>query len=171
MCDLSIRECVSELDMCPCCRYAMPVGSVISVRGLCWSPLSCVFPHGSLPRWLATVAAIPVYPVTGAYASSGAYREREGRCALPRPRLRAEGDCTPVLRPSRIGEWGFTSERWGRSVDMRKLIGMTLSPPERAGPCFFEAVACWCVRGAHPVRKPVCRELGLVVRHIQVTFK
>ena len=29
MCDLSIRECVSELDMlCPCCRCAMTAGSM-----------------------------------------------------------------------------------------------------------------------------------------------
>ena len=27
---------------------------------------------------------------------------------------------------------------------------------------------CWCVRGAHPVRKPVCRELGLFLGHGQV---
>ena len=68
------------------------------------------FHYGSLPRWLATVGAILVYPVAGAYASSGAYREGEGRCALPRPSLRAEGLCTG-LRPSWIGERGCTTER------------------------------------------------------------
>ena len=67
--------------------------------------------YGSLPRWLATVAAIPVYPVAGAYASSGAYREGAGRWALPRPSLRAEGGCAPVLRPNWIGERGCTTER------------------------------------------------------------
>ena len=43
MCDLSIPECVSELDMCPCCRCAMTAGSVVRVRGPCGAPLSCVF--------------------------------------------------------------------------------------------------------------------------------
>ena len=33
MCDLSIRECVSELDMCPCCRCTMTAGSVVRGRG------------------------------------------------------------------------------------------------------------------------------------------
>ena len=73
------------------------------------------FHYGSLPRWLATVAVILVYPAAGANASSGAYREGKGRCALPRPSLRAEGGCAPVLRPSwvcegvvlRIGEGGL----------------------------------------------------------------
>ena len=69
------------------------------------------FDYGSLHRWLATVAAILVYPVAGAYASSGAYREGERRCALPRPSLRAEGGCVPVLRPNWIDERGCTTER------------------------------------------------------------
>ena len=69
------------------------------------------FHYGSLPQWLATVAAILKYLVAGAYASSGAYREGEGGCALPRPRLRVEGGCAPVLRPSWIGERGCTTER------------------------------------------------------------
>ena len=43
MCDLSIRECVSEFDMYPCCGCAMTAGSVVRVRGPCWAPLSCVF--------------------------------------------------------------------------------------------------------------------------------
>ena len=91
------------------------------------------FHYGSLPRWLATVAATPVYPVAGKYASSSAYREGEGWCALPRLSLHAEGGCASVLRPSWIGEWGCTTERWGRSVAMWKLIGMNYSRPERAG--------------------------------------
>ena len=69
------------------------------------------FHYGNLPRWPATVAAILVYPVAGAYASSGAYREGEGRCALPRSSLRAEGGWAPVLHPSWIGERGCTTER------------------------------------------------------------
>ena len=85
-------------------------------RGTCsgsvLSALFVRFHYGSLPRWLATVAATPVYPVAGAYAPSGAYREGDGRCALPRPSLRAEGGCPPVLRPSWIGEWGCITERW-----------------------------------------------------------
>ena len=28
---------------------------------------------------------------------------------------------------------------------------------------FLRGDRCWCVRGVHPVRKPVCRELGLVL--------
>ena len=111
MCDLPIRECFSEVDMCPYCRCAMTAGSVVRVRGPCWPPLFVRFDYGSLPRWLATVAAILVYPVAGAYASSGAYREGEGRCALPRPGLRAEGGCALVLRPSWICERGCTTER------------------------------------------------------------
>ena len=43
MCDLSIHECRSELDMCPCCRRALTAGSVVRVRSPCWSPLSCIF--------------------------------------------------------------------------------------------------------------------------------
>ena len=74
------------------------------------------FHYNGLPRWFATVEATPVYPVAGAYASSRAYGEGEGRCALPRSSLRAEGGCAPVLRPSWIGEWGCTTERWGRFV-------------------------------------------------------
>ena len=35
------------------------------------------------------------------------------------------------------------------------------------GPC-FRGDRFWCVRGAHPVRKPVRRELGLVLGHGQV---
>ena len=58
------------------------------------------FHYDSLPRWLATVAATPVYPVAGAYAPSGAYREGDGRCALPRPSLRAEGGCPPASAPA-----------------------------------------------------------------------
>ena len=37
--DLPIRECVSELDMYPCCRCALTVGGVVRGRGPCWSPL------------------------------------------------------------------------------------------------------------------------------------
>ena len=111
VCDVPIRECVSELDMCSCCRCAMTAGSVVRVRGPCWAPLFVRFHYGSLPRWLATVAAILVYPVAGAYASSGAYREGGGRCALRRPSLRADGGCAPVLRPSWTGERGCTTER------------------------------------------------------------
>ena len=33
MCNLSIRECVSELDVCSCCRCTMTAGSVVCVRG------------------------------------------------------------------------------------------------------------------------------------------
>ena len=58
------------------------------------------FHYGSLLRWLATVAVILARSLAGAYASSGASREGEGRRALPRPSLRAEGGCAPVLRPS-----------------------------------------------------------------------
>ena len=39
VCDLPIRECNSELDMYPCCRYALTVGGVVRVRSPCWSPL------------------------------------------------------------------------------------------------------------------------------------
>ena len=69
------------------------------------APFVC-FHQGSLPRLLATVAAILVYPVAGAYALLDAYREGEGRCTLPHPSLRAEGGCAPVLRLSWIGEKG-----------------------------------------------------------------
>ena len=33
---------------------------------------------------------------------------------------------------------------------------------------FLRSGRCWCVRGAHPVRKPVRRELGLVLGHAHV---
>ena len=33
---------------------------------------------------------------------------------------------------------------------------------------FLRGSRCWCVRGANPVRKPVYRELGLVLGHGQV---
>ena len=72
------------------------------------APFVC-FHYCSLPRLLATVAAILVYPVAGAYALLGAYREEEGRCTLPHPSLRAEGGCAPVLRLSWIGERGCTT--------------------------------------------------------------
>ena len=35
MCDLSIRECVLELGMCPCRRCAMTAGSVVRVLDPC----------------------------------------------------------------------------------------------------------------------------------------
>ena len=72
------------------------------------APFVC-FHYGSLPRLLATVAAILVYPVAGAYTLLGAYREGEGRCTLPHPSLRAEGGCAPVLRLSCIDERGCTT--------------------------------------------------------------
>ena len=86
--DLSIRKCVSELDLCPCCHGAMTAGSVVRVWGPCRSLLSCLFffmdHYDSLLRWSATVAITLVMDRYGsdylcmagkrASASSGAYR-------------------------------------------------------------------------------------------------
>ena len=91
MCDLSIRECVSGLYMCPSCRCAMTAGSVVRVRGPCWSPLSCVFTtvaylDGSLRYRL------PLYSRQRGHTHRQVSIERgERRCALPRPSLRVEG--------------------------------------------------------------------------------
>ena len=33
---------------------------------------------------------------------------------------------------------------------------------------FLRGGRCWCVRGAHPVRKPIRREFGLVLGHSHI---
>ena len=102
VCDLSIRECVSELGMYPCCRWALTVGGVVRVRGPCWSP---PFVH-----MLLLYHYYYFYILMGRYgrvyrlwasASSGAYRrvmQVAGPCDVYRtvfwPTLRSLNVCT-----------------------------------------------------------------------------
>ena len=88
VCDISIRECVSELDMCLCCRCTMTTGSVVRCSGSVLRALSVRFHYGSLPRWLATVSANPVYPVAGAF---GAHRKGGGAVCAPPPQRACGG--------------------------------------------------------------------------------
>ena len=82
---------------------------------------------GSAPASPAASSGRSVVP--GLEAGGG-----EERCAFPHPSLGAEGGCTPVPRPIRVGEWGCTTGMWGWSVVMRKLIGTSPFHPERVGP-------------------------------------
>ena len=70
--DLPIHECISELAMYPCCRYALAVGCVVRVRVRTGRPFSCIYYYYHY-YYISMGRYGRVYRLW-ASASSGAYR-------------------------------------------------------------------------------------------------